>query len=251
MSLDEEGSKNFFNNIMNLWILPEIEKRKNESKKDDPFVLIKAQVIFHPDTKSKSVRLNDEVQATLYAKPKKDSSWKKGDAVYEHQLDSIERIELAKDEDPEAGHVTMIQFKGNWIIHFDFRYYKGKLKQIFNVAQEFYDTAKVCKEKKSFRAFIDNLFSSIELLTICQIYNMVGDKFREKQTHKGTQNRYNAYVNMGNFKPKFKETLNSLSSMRDSARYMKSTFKLTDEESDAFVKVADEMFDYTKKVIGI
>lgn len=54
-------------------------------------------------------------------------------------------------------------------------------------------------EKKFFRVFIDNLFSSIELLTICQIYNMAGDKFREKQTHKGTQNRYNAYVNMGNF----------------------------------------------------
>ncbi|MDE1765247.1 MAG: hypothetical protein KGI27_03115 [Thaumarchaeota archaeon] len=35
MSLDEEGTKNFLNSIMSIWISPEIEKRRKEGKIDD------------------------------------------------------------------------------------------------------------------------------------------------------------------------------------------------------------------------
>lgn len=67
---------------------------------------------------------------------------------------------------------------------------------------------------------------------------------RFKSTHRCIQLKYNKYVDIGNAKPEFKTTLNKLAGLRDSARYLKADFKLSDGEGKQYLDVASEMIAY-------
>jgi len=65
MVLDQEGSTNLFNHIMELWVNPEIERRTKAGKLLEKFLLNAAQVIMYPNGKPTVIRLNKEVKAEL------------------------------------------------------------------------------------------------------------------------------------------------------------------------------------------
>ena len=248
MSLDGEGAKNLFNSVMNLWILPEIKKRKEEGKIDGNFVLNSAQVILNPKLNSPEVRLNKEVKAIILGVAKRAIKVNE-EAPLEDMINEIKEIRLTDKDDPDVGHLTMLQFQGNWIIHFDFRYFKTKLKELFEAAEEFFEISKISFEKKIMRPFVDNLFSCIELLATCQIYNMAGKDFEKKRKHRNIQAKYNSFVKIGNFKSEYKDALNKLSGERDNARYLHGKFLLNDKDAEKLMKVAEDMFEFTRKSI--
>jgi len=249
MSLDEEGAKNLFNSVMNLWIHPEIEKRKKYGKIVDNFILTRAQVILNPKTNSTEVRLNKEVKAIIIGVAKRAIKVNE-EFPLEDGLKEIKEIQLTDRDDPDVGHLTMLQFQGNWIIHFDFRYFKTKLKEFLQAAKEFLEISKISLEKKVIRSFVDNLFSCVELLATCQIYNMAGKDFEKKRKHRNIQMKYNSFVKIGNFKPEYKDTLNKLSDLRNNARYLQNKFVLNDEDAKKFLKIVEDMMDYTNKIIS-
>jgi hypothetical protein len=49
MALDAEGSKNAFNHIKNLWVIPEVELRNQRGSLDTNFILHSAQVLLDPE----------------------------------------------------------------------------------------------------------------------------------------------------------------------------------------------------------
>ena len=123
--MDDEIKIRVFKQVMELWVLPEIERRKKEKRLEEPFVLRTAQILFSHDKGTQKIRLNQEVKAVAKSKAKRDI--KKGEIVYEKDIDNIEDIQLT-EQDPNCAHITLVLFKGKWFVSFDFRYNKKQFR---------------------------------------------------------------------------------------------------------------------------
>ena len=160
MSLDKEATKKLFENILTIWVRPEMDKRVKNGQITNDFLLDRAQILIPPDKIPPEIRLNKEVKARITGTFKGNHK-EPAKYIYESELgDEIHNIELTDDDDPNFGHVTMLLFKGRWVIHFDSRVNKARAKERYEAAKEFYEVAKICHGNKYWRAFIDNLFSS-------------------------------------------------------------------------------------------
>src|SRR3989344_6661483 len=176
----EDIPQKVFSQVMELWILPEIDRRKKVNGLSPNFILTKAQVIFSQDRNTPCVRLNDKVRAI--AKAKINRQILKGELLYEHDIDEIENIELT-NKDSNAGHITLLLFKNRWIISFDARYNKKRVKERLESAKEFYKSSKNNLENKRLRPFFENSFACAELLTealLIQFFNK--DFFKSHQS---------------------------------------------------------------------
>ena len=239
-----EAAQQTFNHFMELWILPEINRRKERGLIPEDFRLNKAQVLFSLDEKQPTIRLNEE--AKIIAEIKLRKAVERNELVTLDKIDCIENLRLIPEEEPYFAHVSAFLLKNEWILAFDFRYNKDLARKHLNAAKEFYETAKLALSQDSIRSFIDNLFSAVELLCRSELLLLPDRKFKEKATHKGIQCLYNQHVNLGNAKIEYKSALNKLSALRDSARYLKFDLKLSREDAHAFLKIALEMIDYVE-----
>jgi hypothetical protein len=138
-SLSKGFSENFFKHIAELYIDPEIKKRREANRLPSNFVLFAVQVIMNHDAPNE-VRLNDEVLANVignFSKPVTD-----GEKVSIDDLEDIIDVQLT-DRDPNAGHVTLFVHKGKWVGRFDFRYNASRSRGHIAAAREFLDAAGV------------------------------------------------------------------------------------------------------------
>jgi hypothetical protein len=76
-------------------------------------------------------------------------------------------------------------------MHIDFGQNKGKAKERYESALQFFKAAKLCFENKLERPFIDNLFSAVELLATSQLLCISESKYAKKQSHRSTIMKYN------------------------------------------------------------
>ena len=152
-----------FDQAMEIWIRPEIENRRQKGTLTLPFALNAAQVIMPSprDKRDDYVRLNDEVQALVRVKARR--SIDKGELVFSRDITEVGAINLAKDDEPNAGHLTMMNIGGQWTIHFDFRRDKTYAKKLLVLAREFYATAIDSFGKGRLRPAVENLFAAAEL----------------------------------------------------------------------------------------
>jgi uncharacterized protein (UPF0332 family) len=245
--LDKEVSERAFKQFLDLWILPEVERRRRAKLIPKNFVLNRAQVLMFADGRGNIVRLNEEVRAVVQAKATR--AIRRGESVFENDISDIVGLELTDQDDPNAGHFTAILLRGVWVIVWDFRYNKGMARERANAAKEFLEVAKICFEKKLLRACVDNLFSAIELLASAQLLMIPDLKYTKKQTHNYTQTKYNAFVSVGNYKVDYKTALNKLSSLRDKARYLEQSFAINPEELGKYLEIAIDMARTTEKLI--
>lgn len=144
--LDEEGAKTFFNHILQLWIYPELNKRVKDGFISKDYQVTKAQIVLDPNKNSSEVRLNDEVKAVVKIKLKPGIEKQFKEEVFEDEVVEIMDVTLTNEDSPDAGHVTL-QFRGYWIIQFDFRHYRGKAQERLDAAIQFYETAKYFREE--------------------------------------------------------------------------------------------------------
>lgn len=252
MALDEEGGENFFNHVMSLWVAPEIKRRKENGTLSDNFAIDKIQVLISPEKKPVIVRLNDEIKAQLVCKFR-PSIHKQviGEPVYWKDIDDILDIKLTEHDDPDAAHITMVLFREGWKIKFDLRNNKRRAKELYDSAREFLNSAKKALDDASMRVFSDNLFSTVELFVTSQLFVMSEYEYVRKPTHAWTQKKYNEFINIGNYKEEYKNIFNKLSGLRSGARYHKQPFKLNLDDAKGMLKVAEDLGEYTKKVILI
>lgn len=245
--LDYEARQRAFDQFMQLFVLPEIERRKKEGGLSEEFILKKAQVIFSGDGTRPVVRINDEARILAKVKLKDGIKKNKGEVIRWNDIEDIKMLRLPDDEEEKYAHISMMRVGGHWLLVFDFRYNKGLARTCVEVAKQFFDSARDALEKKRPAPFIDNLFSSIELLAKAELLLIPDPKFKQTATHKGIQLKYGRYVDIGNAKPEFKATLNKLSGLRDSARYLKSDFNLSDEEGQKYLVIASDMISYLEE----
>ena len=229
-----------FKEVISVWIKPEIKRRQEAGLLPRDFILRRAQVVFYPPPPNKSeVRLNEEVQALMKVKPKEGVSVKRGDTIVFKDIEDVLSIRLPEKE-ADVAHITMILTPKGWCMTFDARYNKSKVQRHLEAAQEFIEAAKLASQKKHLRAFVDNAFSAAELLAKGDLMLL---PLYKKYTgrHKTIQLGYTWWAELGNVPIHFKTTLDKLSGLRDSARYLKENFAVGSELTKEFLQTLDEM----------
>lgn len=242
MSL-ELGQK-VFQQVMDIYVKPEIDRRRKFKKIDDDFIINKVQVVFSLNKKNK-VRLNNEVKAIIKCKANKQIN--KDDLVSEDDIDKIENIKLT-DEDVNCGHITLLLFKNNWIVAFDARYNKEIIKTHIEASKEFYESAKDNLDKRRLRPFFENAFASAELSAKSVLLALPDKKILNGRNHKDRLEKFQSWADLGNVKVEFSETLSKLSGLRDSARYLYyDDYK--NEDPLKMISILEEMIKFAEENI--
>lgn len=243
--MDEEITKRVFQQIKDLWIIPEIERRKNLNGLPNDFKLRSAQIIFSLDRGWNKVRLNEEVKAI--ARFKINRPIKKGEAVYEDDIDDVAKIELT-DDDKNCAHITLLSFKNELVIWFDARYNKNRSKEHIDASKEFYESAKDNLEKSRLRPFFECAFASAELSAKATLLLLPDKSIRYGKNHKDRISRFENWTELGNAPKEHSNVLTRLSSLRPSARYLCST-EFRKENPDKIVQTLKEMIEFAEKKI--
>jgi len=243
--MDDEIKQRVFQQVMDIFVVPEIEKRRKEGKISEGSVISKMQIIFSLDEGKNKVRLNDEVKAIVTGKANK--SINKGDVVYEGDIDNIEKIELT-NKDINCAHITLLLFKNNWIISFDFRYNKERIKEHIEASKEFYESVLDNLDKNRLRPFYENAFASAELSAKSVLLALPDKKILEGKNHKERLQKFKNWAELGNVKMEFSTTLSGLSNLRDSARYL-SSYDFKKENPNKIKVILKKMIDVAEKNI--
>ena len=230
LNFDDETKQRVFQQVMDIFVTPEIERRRKEGTIKDGTLITKMQIVFNLDKGTRDIQ--------------------KGEAVYETDIDAIEDIELT-DEDVNCGHITLLLFKNNWIISFDFRYNKEKVREHIEASKEFYETATNSLENNRLRAFYENAFATAELsaksiLLLLPDKDILNDK--SSKSHGKIKNKLNNWANLGNVKMEFSTTLSKLRDLRDSARYVHSD-KYKEEDPNKIKDIIKEMVVFAENSI--
>ena len=248
----EELYRKASDHILEIYILPEVQRRQEKGKLETPVDLYAAQVIFYPDNRKPEIRINSEVRALAKMKLKPGISKEPGDPVREDELEGLEELQLAKNEDPDCGHATLLKLNDKWLLAFDFIYNKGLSKKHIQAAEQFIEVAEFSLGKGLWSAFVDNLFSAAELSAKATLLALMSDaRFREKATHKAVHRRYNRFAHLGNVAPKCAEAFNKLSRLRYPARYLETDFAISEDEASSLLQTVRQMIEETNRVIGI
>jgi len=219
---------NLFKQCLTLWINPEIEKRKSENRLPDKFIIKRVQIIL-PLGSTPTVRFNEEVKVIVKAKCNK--AIKKGDVIYESDVDSIEDIRLTEEE-TDFGHITMIVFKNHWLISFSFLYDQKKSKEFYEIGESFLESANKDLEAKNYRPFVESLSVAAENYAKSRLYLLPDLEVRTLKKHDSLKSRVCWYSMKGNIINKeFKDSFTTLLFLRDKARYKKD-FTLNQNEAE-------------------
>lgn len=243
--MNKDIAQKIFQQTMDMWIKPEIDKRKSSNHLPNNFKLRSAQIIFSLDRGWNKVRLNEEVKAV--AKCKVNCAKNKGDAVYENDIDEIESIDLT-DKDPNCAHITLLLFKSNWVISFDFAYNKKRIKEHIDAAKEFIESAKDNLEKNRLRPFFENSFACAELSAKAVLLQLPDKKILYGKDHETRISKFKNWASLGNVKQEHSDMLDRLNQLRSSARYLCST-EFKNEEPEAIVSKLKEMIEFAENRI--
>lgn len=243
---EENLGQNLMQQALDLWINPEIERRQEAGYLPDDFVLSKAQIIMNVGIDTPEVRFNEEVKAV--ARFRATRAINEGELITESDVSDLSAIELT-DQDPNAGHLTMISFKGLWFLAFDFRYNAARVSSITDTAREFLDLAAFALEQDHTRAFVDNLFSAVELLAKGLLLMYPDEALLKSKKHTIVKSRFNNEGNLGNVEARFVKLFNRLHCLRGSARYLDDAFSLETGEARAMLRTSEDMFETVQPTV--
>jgi hypothetical protein len=215
---DQQFATNVIKNITDMFFTPEINRRKERGLLPEDFNLVAAQVIFGPDGSQPLIRLNQEVAAELKIKAGVDITTKDFWASSEE----VESIQIYEKELANCGHATLIQLRDCAQLWFDFHYNKEICKDNLTTAEQFLQTAKFALKQNLIFAFIDNAFSTIELLAKTNLLLEANHGLRDSINHKAIKTAFNLRFKNSQtpFEIERRQVFNKLSLARAKARYV-------------------------------
>ena len=213
---------------MRLWVLPEIEKRRQGGEWPEGTQLVAAQVLF---IKNKiEVRLNQQVRGLLLAVPtNKDALGKMsiGDALSSGDLQSIQNFDL-QDDDRNYGHVTFLSFEGQVYLFFNAKQNRAEAVALLTKADEFLEAARDSIERHHAASSNENLFAAAELTAKAHLIALNVDP--DKTSHKVIHSEIHREGHRGNTDSSFVKLFGALSNRRKPARYMTTRVDLPSED---------------------
>jgi hypothetical protein len=199
-----EIAQTFFEQIFELWINPEIERRQKTTPESVPPALIAAQIVFSVD-RPHQVRLNNEIKAEA-ALLIDESGLIKG----------VEHIKLI-EEDANSAHITLVKTgPEHWALSFRAHYNLARARTLFGNASNYLDVAKYALSKGFVGCFVDNLYSAVELAAKSRLMLMPDPKILTAKTHRYIVSEFNMFAGqLGNAPESHCEVLNSLAAKRN------------------------------------
>jgi len=237
----EEPASNLLDNVMKVFVLPEIENRRAEGRLGSAFELRAAQVILNVDAADAEIRLNNEVKAKATFKVASDKAFEAGDVVTETDVDGLDSVELYPT-DSNAGHITLIRIRDSIHISFDFQRNRARIADHLSVARQFLDSASEAVAQGRLNVFGDTLFSATELLTKAFLFTIPKAEYVRSRKHEFFRSELNILVRNGVADSRFAGLLNRTSKMRESARYLAKPLMLSDSEVQELLALAEEMY---------
>ncbi len=225
--MDDGGFHRTVDDLMRIWVNPEIERRKERGVLPPDFRLSACQVLFPSPldvNRAKRVLLNDEVKIELLARTSRTCQL--GDIVTTDDVEAIEGARLPPDEE-NSGHISLLRLSDTWFLTFDCRYNKARIRECLSAAREFIDVAEMALRSDRLRPACDLLFSGAELLANAELLHI---PLAVPKGHTGVSTRLNGWVRLGNAPRTTATNLGQLSRLRDRARYLKSPLKVTSEK---------------------
>ncbi len=222
MSKEQEETlwQRAFEQFMDIWVLPEIDRRQAAGSLPKPIDLQKFQIIWHPDQRPREIRINDEVRARLKVKLRDGVQKTEGEDVHLCDIEGIETVELPSTEDADCGHATFVKLGDRWVGCLDAVYNKGLATIYLAKGKEFLAAAKYSLDTNATSAFIDNLFSAVELFAKAKLLLLADFQLREKSNHKAVAARFNYHSHLGNVPAEQRDAFNKLCQSRYPARYL-------------------------------
>jgi uncharacterized protein (UPF0332 family) len=235
------GVQAFVDHLLQMYIVPEVEQRKQDGRLPRDFVIEKdlraGQAILNPEDEWR-VRLNDEVKFRVID----DISYGVTDGIVDRtDGHKTERLDVT-EEDANASHVTLVRRHGAWYFIVGPNQNGQRIRRYIDTAKEFLEAATSAHERKHARAFVDNLYSTVETLgkalllpyaDSLNIVRSVRHGFSAAQLNKARRD--------GRIPDHFAEVLNWLTKNRVRARYNLDTFTVEVDQARAMLTTAREM----------
>jgi len=231
----------FFQQMMDLFIGPEIRCRKSKGTVGEDFSLRAAQILFYVDGRAAEVRLNSEVEVEGEARLRLSCSFEPGEAIPVEDIEGI-TLSLPESVDPNCGHATFVRLgRSRWALAFDFRYNKALANQHLDLAEEFYATAALAREQGHTSACIDNLFSACELTVKAMLLGIRPAEIDRRTSHRAIGIGVNRFANAGMVSVDHSSAFNRLTGLRRNARYLDNDRKVDSQLIDELLSTVAEM----------
>lgn len=210
----EDGMKRMLEQAFELWVNPEIERRRTAGEIGEDFVLTAAQRLQWPDGRI-SVRLNDEIKGIASTRVTRDVE--EGEAVYLSDLQGLEAFDLL-DEELDCGHWTMLWTGKSWFVGFNFLSQRGRCLDLIYKAEQFLQAATDACSRQHAAVAVDTLFSACELVAKAELVSSHQVDLSAK-THGSISSQLNRWRKMGNVEGAFVDLFNVLGGLRGRYRY--------------------------------
>ncbi len=243
--MDQEFAQNVFNNFNELFIKPEIERRKSIGILPNNFVIQKVLVLLTISEKP-IIQINEEVEAKAIVRHKPEIQKKVGDEVFLSDIEAIEKILLPKKYQ-NAGYIFIMSFGDKYGMAFDFLYNKDIRKKQYKRSLDFLESAENALIMNKYSVFIDTLYSATELISRMYLLSSPDEKFINKSTHKSIQIKMNKHSELNEETKEITCLLNKLSVLRHKARYSNDDFEIDKNDAAAMLKIFKDFINNLPK----
>lgn len=236
--------------FMDLFFIPEFNRRKEAGQLPAGATLSAAQVIFHLDGRPPDIRLNDEIRAIadIRLSLPKGAVKQPGESILASEVGEVTRIRLTPDDDPDAGHATFVLIGDAWHIGFDFRYNKSIARRHLDVARQFLGCADFARSRRHWVPFVDNLYSAAELIAKATLLFIPDPMLRKSRKHQAIHSRYNRFASLGNVRAADRKTFNQLYTLRPGVRYLTQEVVLTPKDATKLLATVTKMLEEQDRV---
>lgn len=216
---DEEFWDNLTRNVLEIFAVPEVNRREAAGRLPPDFNLRAVQIVMEVDA-TPEVRLNEEVSVAAYLR--EGATMPSSGTVYQdigEMLHLVDAVSLPPLDHPNAGHITMVMTVDGWSVWFDFRYNAALVKGLLTAARQFLTSAKLSAAEGLERPAVSDLFTAVELVAKGRLLLHPDPRLLAAKGHGMTHSEFNRYAGQGNAQPRFAELLNRLTKLRNPARY--------------------------------
>ena len=247
--LEEFRKTSMAQHVLDDFVYPEIFRRIKEGVIQPVFRVNKAHVLMYSDYSRNDVLLNDEVKIKSNVKFAPNKVFKKGDEVKQGDIVDVLGLYPNQKNDPNAAHIMLMKFDGNWKFAADMIFDREKVRKRFSSADSFLQSAQINLQKKLWNPFIDNLFSVTELTAQSILLLRHYGKYSLKQSHEKTFLLFKGYCDTGNMPIKFFEHYKKMYELRKKARYLQGVhgkrFTIKKSDAEKYLLTTKEMMNHT------
>ena len=242
--INEEAAQRILEQAFELWIDPEVQRRRELGVLPEQFELIAAQQLQWPDGRV-TVRLNDEVQGKgMLRAPREVQA---GEVLYRSDLDHLEAFDLHDDE-LDCGHWTVLRGEKGWFIGFNFLSHRARCADLLSKARQFLLAAREAFARAQAPVVVDTLFSACELVSKAELVASRQIKM-DSSGHGSISSKINLWRKHGNVDAAFVDLFNSMGRLRSRYRYdaqVSDPMPISDDD----LELVEAMIDLGLKGIG-